>query len=120
MTVGQRPDGADTAESTLAGQTFRAVSRNGATMVLARQLVAAGAPDDPWQACGVDGAVRLHGPSLHGLAKLTVIERDRGLSVERFTPRAESAVRVRGDAPDGSDAMDGTDAAAEPVEPLAA
>lgn len=88
MTIAQRAkDGADTARIELDGRTFAAVSSNGASMALARQLVAAGYMDGPWQAVGRDGKRRLCGPSLHRLAKLTIRENDRvGLRLERFRP----------------------------------
>jgi hypothetical protein len=54
------------------GQTFIARSRNGIEMKLARMLVEAGAPDQPWETYGIDGRKRLSGPSLHRLAKLDV------------------------------------------------
>jgi len=43
-------------------------------MALARVLVEAGAPDQPWRVPG-----RLHGPSLHRLARLTVTETGGGV-----------------------------------------
>jgi hypothetical protein len=52
---------------------FEAGSRYGATMAVARQLVEAGCPDQPWEA-GRPGKRDLIGPSLHRLARLTVVE----------------------------------------------
>jgi hypothetical protein len=78
MQCHQRPDGMAVAETTFAGQPFTAASRHGATMALARQLVAAGAPDGPWRVVGDGGLVRFFGQSLHRLATLTVTERDNG------------------------------------------
>jgi hypothetical protein len=77
--VSQRPkDGADIAEAEHDRQPFRAVSRHGATMALARLLKAAGVPDGPWQAIGTDGRLRFYGPSLHRLAALTIADSDDG------------------------------------------
>lgn len=53
---------------------LEAKSANGATMALARKLVEAGYPDQPWEARGVDGMVRLYGKSLHGLAGISCEE----------------------------------------------
>ena len=64
----------DIAECEWRGQRYTAASSHGAAMALARQLVAAGAPDQPWCVPG-----RLHGRSLHGLARLTVTETDGGV-----------------------------------------
>ena len=60
------------AQAEFNGQTFIAQSRNGIEMKLARMLVKAGAPDQPWETCGVDGRKRLYGSSLHRLAKFDV------------------------------------------------
>jgi hypothetical protein len=67
----------DLAEADYGGQHYRAVSRNGASMKLARMLVEAGAPDVPVEARGPDGHLRFTSPSLHRLARLTVHESDQ-------------------------------------------
>ena len=73
-----RSDGTDIGEATWRGQTFRATSRNGVTMAVARLLVGAGAPDGSWEGVGCgDGRKRLQGRTLHGLAKLSISEPDR-------------------------------------------
>ena len=74
----------DTAEAEWDGRVFRAASSHGASMALARQLVAAGCPDQPWHVPG-----RLHGRSLHRLARLTIEEGADGLRFRRYreTPR---------------------------------
>ncbi len=100
FTVASRADGADTAEANYAGQHFQAVSRNGVTMALARQLVAAGVPDGPWQARGIDGRERFTGRSLHRLAGLTVHDGDR-LRICQWMPREAVPVERRWDALDG-------------------
>ncbi len=83
----QRPDGADVARC---GEHV-AVSRHGATMALARALVAAGVPDGPWQA-ERNGVPVLRGPSLHRLAGLTVIETEAGArGFGRFKPKPGDA-----------------------------
>lgn len=90
ITLTQRAtDGAGVAQITLDGEAFEVVSRNGATMKLARRLIAAGYDDGPWQAVFPDGRLRLHGPSLHRLARYTVQENDRGgLRLKRYRPFA--------------------------------
>src|ERR1700722_18483177 len=60
------------AQAEFNGQTFIARSCNGIEMKLARTLVEAGAPDQPWETSGIDGRKRLSGPSLHRLARLDV------------------------------------------------
>ena len=80
-------NGIDVAEATYRGQTYRASSRHGCTMVLARQLVAAGAPDGPWRAIGPDGRTWFTGRSLHRLAALTIEDAESGLRWRRWTPR---------------------------------
>ena len=72
ITLSQRPDGKDIA----ACGPHRVIARNGATMALARQLIAAGFPDTPWEAVGADGRIRLQGPSLHAWARWTMSETD--------------------------------------------
>jgi hypothetical protein len=57
-------------------------------MALARQLVAAGIGDGPWEARGADGQRRFFGSSLHGLSRLTIADNDHdGLRLRCFTPR---------------------------------
>ena len=87
MTVRVGATGIDVAEAEHAGQLYRATSRHGATMALARMLVAAGAADTAWQALDAGGAVRVYGASLHRLARLTVHEEDtRGLRFRGWEP----------------------------------
>jgi hypothetical protein len=71
-----------TATATWSGRNFSARTQSGVTMALARELVAAGCPDQAWQAERA-GAVALFGPSLHRLALLTVSE--GGRDGPRFT-----------------------------------
>jgi hypothetical protein len=84
MTLTKKSNGMDTAEAVFAGQVFRAASRHGVTMALARRLVAAGCADMAWQSVGADGRVRLCGPSLHRLARLTIEENDAGFRIRRW------------------------------------
>jgi hypothetical protein len=74
MTVLEAPTGKtqETATAPWIGRVFQASSANGATMALARQLVAAGCPDQPWEARGPDHQRRCFGQQLHRLARLTV------------------------------------------------
>lgn len=53
--MGQDAAGVDGAELVWGGRTFRAQSRHGASMALARQLCAAGAPDGPWEVVWTTG-----------------------------------------------------------------
>lgn len=73
-TLGARKD---VATATWDGQIYRAESYKGASMALARLLVAAGCPDQPYEA-GRKGKRDFYGPSLHRLAKLAVAEPDSG------------------------------------------
>lgn len=74
------------------GQEFRAESRHGSTMALARTMVASGVPDLPWVAVDyLDGMELLYGPSLHRLAALTVEENaSAGPRFTRWKPVPES------------------------------
>lgn len=65
---------ADVAACHWNGENWSSTSTHGATMSLARKLVAAGCPDQPWQAVGPDAARRFFGNSLHRLATRTVRE----------------------------------------------
>lgn len=67
------------------GQTFE-VSAFSATTELARRLVAAGCPDQPWESHTREGTRSLHGPSLHGWAN-RVVTQDRGRLIQtRWRP----------------------------------
>ena len=79
-------------------------------MALARKLVAAGAPDAPCEARGGDGRLRICGPSLHRLAKLTVSEERGYLRLRKWVDRSS------GDALDGGPA--GAGIPERPPEPL--
>lgn len=74
------------------------MSRDGATMALARRMVAAGAPDGPWQAIGPDRRARFYGRSLHRLALLTIAEGDSGLRLVRWAARPDTRMRLQGEA----------------------
>lgn len=94
-------DGAvtDVAKCEWSGQCFKAESRHGVTMALARQLIVAGAPDGHWEAYGRNGHLRLSGPSIQRLAALTIKETDAGQF--RFARYEEWSALVSGAAPDG-------------------
>ena len=67
------------------------VRSKSATAALARVLVAAGCPDQPWEAFTPEGERSLFGPSLHGWAKRMVVETDRrgvGFTTYQEHPRA--------------------------------
>ena len=59
------------------GRTFEVEAKSGAICAIARQLVEAGCPDEAWQA-ERGGQVAIRGKSLHGVAKLTVSDPDKG------------------------------------------
>jgi hypothetical protein len=56
------------------GRSFRATSALGAEMALARILVAAGCPDQPWETFTPQGTRSLRGRSLRWLAGRTLGE----------------------------------------------
>ena len=96
----------DVAQAHYRGRLWQASSRNGATMVLARDLVAAGVPDGPWRAVDRDGRSCFGGGSLHRLAGLTVKERDRqGLRIEGWTPAPDRHANSPLLAPDGAEGV---------------
>ena len=75
------------------GQDWAITSNKGATMDLARKLVAAGCPDQPWQAVGTDGQRRFFGNSLHRLATRTIVQGDDapGPYERRYVPNPRYA-----------------------------
>lgn len=91
----------DHAEAWWGPRLFQTQSVNGATMRLARLLVAAGCPDQPWQAVGDDGQRRRHGGSLHRLAKLTLAE--SADATLRFVPYVEYPTPLFGPGQDGAE-----------------
>lgn len=76
----------DTAETDWQGARFRTVSRNSACCALARDLVAAGCPDQPWEAHSPSGQRSVFGDSLHALARTTV---NAGGRFVRWHPRPD-------------------------------
>jgi hypothetical protein len=104
----------DHATCTWDGREFRVLALS-ATTSLARALVAAGCPDQPWQAFTPEGTPSLRGRSLHAWAKLTVTEGDAGF---RQQPYAEhwGTRQTAADAED--DAEPPTDPEAAGVRPL--
>jgi hypothetical protein len=86
--MSQRADGADIARF----GDYQAISRHGAEMALARELVAAGFPDSAW-CTECRGQVRLHGSSLYALARLTVSEGDsQRVTFKRWQPMLQKPV----------------------------
>ncbi len=89
----------ETASCEWAGQRFEARSRSSAIMELARQLVAAGAPDGRWRSVTTEGEPSAYGPSLHRLARLTIKEGVReGIKLGRYQERPDFTT---GDGQDG-------------------
>lgn len=85
--LSERHDGADIAATDWQDHHFTAAHPKASPLrMVARQLVAAGAPDVPWQATRRGRAV-LSGPSLHRLAEFDVRDVDgSGLKRSRWTP----------------------------------
>jgi hypothetical protein len=82
----------EVATAVVDGQEFTARSRSSCISALARLLVEAGVPDQPWQSVNAAGMVCLRGPSLHRLAGRTVSESDRGgLRAVKYQPRPPAA-----------------------------
>jgi hypothetical protein len=76
----------DAAETDWQGATFRTVSRSSACCALARDLVAAGCPEQPWEARDEAGQRTVHGESLHALARTTISADGRFI---RWHPRPD-------------------------------
>jgi hypothetical protein len=76
----------DRASAVWDGTTYTARTSHGAAMAVARTLMAAGCPDQPWQAVSPDGERLLHGGSLHRLANLTVSEADGRTRIVPYVP----------------------------------
>jgi hypothetical protein len=68
----------DHASASWDGVEFTTSTKSGACAALARRLVAAGCPDQPWEAYSPSGQRLLFGRSLHRLAATTLMEPDRG------------------------------------------
>jgi hypothetical protein len=70
------------------GQRYEVRSRSSCEAALARMLVEAGLPDQPWQTINAAGAICLRDKSIYRLAQMTVEEPDDGrLRAARFRPR---------------------------------
>jgi hypothetical protein len=81
----------DEATATWQGATFRTVSRNSACCALARDLVAAGCPEQPWEARNKTGQRTVYGDSLHALARTTINADGRFI---RWHPRPDDAFKA--------------------------
>lgn len=108
---GQHPR--ETATATWDGREYRAESRSSCECALARILMAAGVPDQPWQTVHANGTTGLRGRSLHRLAGFTVSEGDRdGLRLKKYVPHPS------GVAQNGAEASGRTDYPFLPPAPL--
>jgi hypothetical protein len=77
----------EVATAMVGGQEYRAESRASCEAALARVLVGAGMPDQPWQTRTRTGTVSLRGRGLHWLAGHTIEESDKGgLKRVKFRP----------------------------------
>lgn len=93
--IAEHPSGADVATASVDDREYRAISHNGASMVLCRDLFAALVPDQPWEMVGSDGRLRMSGPSIYEWAKYMITEPDRGaLQMRRWRPMEGDLVCV--------------------------
>jgi hypothetical protein len=81
----------DEASAEWGGELFSVRTPRGATMALARRLVAAGCPNQSWEAYDREGKRLLFGPNLHSLATWTYVEGDRPLKMVPHVERPVSA-----------------------------
>jgi hypothetical protein len=96
--TGQHPR--EVASATVGGVDYSEASRSSCIAKLARALVAAGIPDQPWIAVAPTGTVALRGRSLHGIAKTTITESDRGGLARRiWHPHPGGSVASGSEAP---------------------
>jgi hypothetical protein len=96
VTVAVRGRRRDVATATWDERQFRATSNRGATCELARLLVAAGCPEQPWQGTR-NGARVLFGPSLHDWARWTYTETRSGPKRVRWHPYTGPARKLDGE-----------------------
>jgi hypothetical protein len=75
----------DIATTTSNGRVFTEQSRASAICQLARALVAAGIPDQPWLAYAANGTLSMRGPSIHRMAELTI--KDSPLRWVKYHPQ---------------------------------
>ncbi len=89
------PAGMVHARAEWAGQVYTAAGRNGIVPAMARVLIAAGCPDGPWRAAR-DGRLVMTGPSLVGVAGLTVSDPDNGAGPRftKYVPYRQAAEQV--------------------------
>jgi hypothetical protein len=95
----------DRATTVWGGRPFEARSAHGASMALARELVAAGCQDQPWEARTPGGERTVYGNSLYALARTTIEESSGGPRFRRFVERPDFAVgkeQEAGQTPSGS------------------
>ena len=86
ISLGERTDGANTAEAEWNGRIFRAASGKASAMRdVARQLVAAGCPDQAWVSAW-GGRPSMRGASLHDMAAVDVRDGDAGLTTGFWAP----------------------------------
>lgn len=63
---------------------------------LAREIVAAGYPDQPWRFVFQDGRVRMSGYSIYRMAQLTLSERATGIARETWRNKSWSGAPCSG------------------------
>lgn len=87
------------AEAVWRGQTYHAKSRNSAICAIARMLLEAGCPDQPWQATR-GGKIAMTGRSLATMAGRVYVENDQGIRVRKWEPMpAKTQDNLRNSAP---------------------
>jgi hypothetical protein len=80
----------DHATCTWEGREYQVLTLS-ATTALARELVTAGCPNQPWEAYTPNGTRSLCGQSLHAWAGKVVGEGDRGFRIRPFEERPDAA-----------------------------
>lgn len=85
---GSLPDHASTLWN---GVAYATPHGNGAVLKLARILVEAGCPDQPWETRNAEGHRSLYGHSLHQLSRLTVTDKTGSARFAKWSPRPDLA-----------------------------
>jgi hypothetical protein len=97
MTITEAKAGRFTARATWSGVDYEVTARNGPTMKLARALVTAGCPDQPWESRHVaDGPPDLTGPSIVAWAEWTTVETHSGPRLVRWSPHPQANAQMPG------------------------
>ena len=99
------------------GQRFEVRSGHGALCQLARALVAAVPPDGAWCSVTMAGTPSLSGPSLFGLARLTVSETDiHGIRLAPYVERPDYRPQPTSNPTEAAERLNDTGFVVEPAE----